>query len=103
MHHLLAGFKSIVTDRTCTGIESCRKNCGGAGYSSFSGLPTILGAISPFPTFEGDNTVMLLQSSNFLSKIVNKVISKGKTLPAPFNHDNNHNNNNNGNNNTSNN
>ena len=60
MHHLLSGYKSLFSERTLDSIELCRKNCGGAGYSANSGLPNLYSNYSPVPTYEGDNTVMLL-------------------------------------------
>jgi hypothetical protein len=39
--------------------------------------------MSPVPTYEGDNTVMLLQSAGFVFKLVQKA-QKGKSLPYPF-------------------
>jgi acyl-CoA oxidase len=60
MHHLLSGYKSLFSERTLDSIEICRKNCGGAGYSALSGLPNLVKNYSPVPTYEGDNTVMLL-------------------------------------------
>jgi len=59
MHHILAGFKSVFTDETVKIIESARMACGGAGFASFSGFTDQFQNISPIPTYEGDNTVML--------------------------------------------
>lgn len=39
--------------------------------------------VSPIPTYEGDNTVMLGQASRFLVKLIN-LGRKGKQLPFPF-------------------
>lgn len=83
MHHLLSGYKSLFSERILESIEICRKSCGGAGYSAWSGLPRLYFDFSPVPTYEGDNTVMLLQSANFLKKLVSRV-AKGVTLPEPF-------------------
>ena len=59
-HHLLAGFKSYYSEQLIVGVESCRRSAGGAGFGSFSGFTEISNASSPVPTYEGDNTVMLL-------------------------------------------
>lgn len=66
-----------------TTIDIARRSCGGAGYQSNSGFTEIFSAGSPVPTYEGDNTVMLLQSSRFVFKLV-KQAQKGKALPFPF-------------------
>lgn len=43
------------------GIEECRKLCGGHGYLCSSGLPELFAVYVPACTYEGDNTVLLLQ------------------------------------------
>jgi hypothetical protein len=43
------------------GIEQCRKLCGGHGYLCASGLPELYAAYVPACTYEGDNTILLLQ------------------------------------------
>lgn len=50
--------------------------CGGAGFSMHSGLPLLYLDYSPNTTFEGDNTVMMLQAARFLMKNM-KNLSKG--------------------------
>jgi len=40
--------------------DTARRACGGAGYQSGSGFSEIFSQGSPIPTYEGDNTVMLL-------------------------------------------
>jgi acyl-CoA oxidase len=39
MHHFTSGLKSIYSQMAYDGIELVRVNCGGAGYSVWSGLP----------------------------------------------------------------
>jgi hypothetical protein len=41
-HHLLAGFKAIVSDEQYLGLDKCRRACGGAGYASMSGFTEIM-------------------------------------------------------------
>ena len=43
-------------------MESCRRACGGHGYSLLSGLPTIFSSYVQNVTWEGDNNVLLLQA-----------------------------------------
>lgn len=64
-------------------MEEARRTCGGAGYQSNSGFTSLFAGVSPIPTYEGDNTVMLGQASRFLIKMIT-VASKGKKLPFPF-------------------
>lgn len=58
MHHLSSGFKSFYSQITHEGLDSLRQACGGAGFSSWSGLPLLVGDYSPATTYEGDNSVM---------------------------------------------
>jgi acyl-CoA oxidase len=39
MHHFTSGLKSIYSQMAYEGIDLVRVNCGGAGYSVWSGLP----------------------------------------------------------------
>lgn len=58
MHHLTSGMKSVNTQMTVDGLMDIRQALGGAGYSSWSAIPTYFDDFSPLVTFEGDNTVM---------------------------------------------
>lgn len=51
------GFHFLLQDA----IEECRKLCGGHGYLCSSGLPELFAVYVPACTYEGDNTVLLLQ------------------------------------------
>ena len=83
MHHLLSGFKSLITDETMKNIDQARRACGGAGFSANSGFADTYYDTSPMPTYEGDNVVMMGQASRLLMKFVKKVES-GKKVPFPF-------------------
>jgi hypothetical protein len=39
LHHFTSGLKSLYSTMAYNGIEEIRTNCGGAGYSVWSGLP----------------------------------------------------------------
>ena len=67
-HHLSAGYKACYTKITYEGIDLLRQSCGGAGFSAWSGLPTIQTDYAPNTTFEGDNTVLLQQCAKFIIK-----------------------------------
>lgn len=70
IHHLLSGFKATFSEEYVNAGETARKSCGGAGYASNSGFSQLFHNSSPIVTYEGDNTVMLLQASKFLMKLV---------------------------------
>ncbi|KAK1163669.1 peroxisomal acyl-coenzyme A oxidase 1 isoform X1 [Acipenser oxyrinchus oxyrinchus] len=68
LHALSAGLKAFTTWITTAGIEMCRMACGGHGYSRCSGLPDIYVTFTPTCTYEGENTVMMLQTARYLVK-----------------------------------
>ncbi|KAL0324501.1 UNVERIFIED_CONTAM: Peroxisomal acyl-coenzyme A oxidase 1 [Sesamum calycinum] len=72
-HACTAGLKSLTTSATADGIEECRKLCGGHGYLCSSGLPELFAVYVPACTYEGDNTVLLLQVARFLMKTVSQL------------------------------
>jgi acyl-CoA oxidase len=78
VHASTSGLKSICTSITADGIEECRKLCGGHGYHCNSGLPELYAVYVPACTYEGDNTVLLLQVAKFLVKTLSEL---GKRKP----------------------
>lgn len=73
MHHILSGFKPLFTNQGMLDVEEARRMCGGAGYQSNSGFTRLFSGISPMPTYEGENTVMIGQASRYLMKLINLV------------------------------
>jgi len=41
-HHMSSGFKALVTQKACDGLDVLRQACGGAGFSAWSGLPSLI-------------------------------------------------------------
>ncbi|XP_045075815.1 peroxisomal acyl-coenzyme A oxidase 1-like [Coregonus clupeaformis] len=68
LHALSAGLKAFTTWTASAGIEVCRMACGGHGYSRCSALPDIYVNFVATCTYEGENTVMMLQTARFLIK-----------------------------------
>uniref|UniRef100_A0A8C0LXY6 Acyl-coenzyme A oxidase n=1 Tax=Canis lupus familiaris TaxID=9615 RepID=A0A8C0LXY6_CANLF len=66
LHALTAGLKAFTSWTTNAAIEACRMACGGHGYSHCSGLPNIYVTFTPTCTFEGENTVMMLQTARLV-------------------------------------
>jgi acyl-CoA oxidase len=58
MHHLSAGLKCVQTQDMVDSIILVRQALGGAGYSAWSRIPSLLDDYSPTVTFEGDNTML---------------------------------------------
>jgi len=64
-------------------VEEARRTCGGAGYQSNAGFTSLFSAVSPIPTYEGENNVMMGQASRYLIKQFKKV-SEGKKSELPL-------------------
>ncbi|EGR29306.1 hypothetical protein IMG5_158840 [Ichthyophthirius multifiliis] len=69
LHALLSGHKAVSTQTTLFGMEKIRQSCGGHGFSTYSGMVERLKVYYPYSTFEGENTIMLLQTARFLIKV----------------------------------
>ncbi|XP_033726863.1 peroxisomal acyl-coenzyme A oxidase 1-like [Pecten maximus] len=80
LHALSAGLKAFSSWGCSAGVEVCRMSCGGHGYSLASGLPKIYTNIVPACTYEGENSVMMLQTARYLFKCALRV-QKGEKLP----------------------
>lgn len=65
LHALTAGLKAFTSWTANAGIEECRMACGGHGYSRCSGIPDIYVTFTPSCTYEGENTVMMLQTARY--------------------------------------
>ncbi|XP_062978164.1 peroxisomal acyl-coenzyme A oxidase 2 isoform X2 [Elgaria multicarinata webbii] len=81
LHALASGIKVIVTDYCSAGVEVCRRACGGHGYSLLSGLPSLYTRLVASCTYEGENTVLLLQTARFLIKCYG-VAHSGHPVPS---------------------
>eukprot|EP00039_Didymoeca_costata_P016857 m.307463 g.307463 ORF g.307463 m.307463 type:complete len:759 (-) comp16462_c1_seq3:1104-3380(-) len=66
LHATCAGLKSFATWATYYGIDTCRQAMGGHGYSGYSGLSRMFADFAVQCTWEGDNTVMALQTARYL-------------------------------------
>lgn len=73
IHGTMSGFKAFCTWDVQEGIDVCRQSCGGNGYSKYTGLAELLADFSVMVTFEGDNTVMALQTAHYLLRSVEKL------------------------------
>ncbi|XP_059196333.1 peroxisomal acyl-coenzyme A oxidase 1 isoform X3 [Centropristis striata] len=73
LHALSAGLKAFTTWAATSGIEVCRMSCGGHGYSCSSAFPDIYVNFTPTCTYEGENTVMMLQTARYLVKSYRQV------------------------------
>ncbi|PAA84744.1 hypothetical protein BOX15_Mlig009939g1 [Macrostomum lignano] len=81
-HALSAGLKAVGSNRGAACVEECRRCCGGFGFSEASGLPKIYNDINPACTYEGENTVMLLQTGRHLLKCVERARRGEQLAPS---------------------
>ncbi|KAJ9577675.1 hypothetical protein L9F63_005755, partial [Diploptera punctata] len=68
LHALSCCLKAVCTADAAHGVEILRLACGGHGYMTSSSLPSIYGLVTAASTYEGENTVMLLQTARYLVK-----------------------------------
>lgn len=85
MHALACCLKAVATSDASLGIEELRLACGGHGFSDSSNLPSTYGLVTAMCTYEGENTVMLLQTARYLVKSWRQAV-KGETLPPTINY-----------------
>uniref|UniRef100_A0A8B9Q9M3 Acyl-coenzyme A oxidase n=1 Tax=Apteryx owenii TaxID=8824 RepID=A0A8B9Q9M3_APTOW len=63
LHAFSSGFKAMVTQYCTSGVEICLRACGGHGYSLLSGLPSLYTRVLASCIYEGENTVLFLQTA----------------------------------------
>lgn len=80
MHALACCLKAVASADASAAVEQLRLSCGGHGYMDASNLPTTYGLVTAVCTYEGENTVLLLQTARYLVKAWKQAIS-GDTLP----------------------
>ncbi|XP_037941254.1 probable peroxisomal acyl-coenzyme A oxidase 1 [Teleopsis dalmanni] len=82
MHALSCCLKAICSADAASGVELCRLACGGHGYMDCSNFPTIYGMATAVCTYEGENTVMLLQTARYLVKVYAQALNGEKLVPT---------------------
>lgn len=79
MHSASSGLKSLSTDMTTNGIETCRRAMGGHGYGGGSGLVGLQSDYMAKPILEGDNWMITQQTASYLiKKMTTAVQTQGK-------------------------
>lgn len=81
LHALSCCLKAVASSDAATGVEQVRLACGGHGYMDASNLPATYGLVTAVCTYEGENTVLLLQTARYLVKAWKLAVS-GQTLPV---------------------
>ncbi|PZC74072.1 hypothetical protein B5X24_HaOG208389 [Helicoverpa armigera] len=68
LHAIACCLKAVTSWDTSAMTERCRTSCGGHGYMLSSNLPQIYGLVTAAVTYEGENTVLMLQTARSLVK-----------------------------------
>lgn len=66
MHALVSCAKPLLTWSAREATQECRDACGGHGFLKAARLGDIRSTIDPMVTYEGDNNVLVQQTSNWL-------------------------------------
>merc|ERR1719394_859791 len=77
LHATLSGLKVWSTLWAHTGIEDCRKACGGQGYLRSSGICDITNMFAEPATVEGEQVILSLQVARFLIKAADDMDAGG--------------------------
>ncbi|XP_037038334.1 probable peroxisomal acyl-coenzyme A oxidase 1 [Bradysia coprophila] len=80
LHALSCCLKAVSSTEAVHAVEVCRLACGGHGFLTSAGFHDIYTNCTAAQTYEGENTVMLLQTARYLIKAWSQALS-GKTLP----------------------
>jgi len=81
LHAISSGLKAFTSWDANFAMEKLRHACGGHGYSCASGFPSLYVTNTPSVTYEGENTVLMLQVARYLVKCVRQA-RKGEKLPG---------------------
>ncbi|KAJ2765281.1 fatty-acyl coenzyme A oxidase, partial [Coemansia nantahalensis] len=65
-HATSAGLKAFCTWMCLNIIDQCRQSLGGHGYSAYTGLAQAYADFTVHCTWEGDNTILMLQCGRYL-------------------------------------
>ncbi|XP_073819825.1 acyl-coenzyme A oxidase 1 [Musca autumnalis] len=68
LHALSCCLKAVCSDEAAKGVEILRKACGGHGFMASANFGNLYAAATAACTYEGENTVLLLQTARFLVK-----------------------------------
>lgn len=98
LHATSSGLKALCTDYGSAAIEICRRACGGHGYLMISGIHRLYATTVAACTYEGENTVLYLQTARYLLKVLKGqqpvpkksvfgyLLEGNKSIPNSFNY-----------------
>lgn len=84
LHGVSSAMKAKTSWFAAECIEECRQAMGGHGYSSYSKIGTLYNDNDINLTWEGDNHVLIQQTSKYVLEQAQKAIQKGQTSKDPL-------------------
>lgn len=82
LHSLSCCLKVVSTNEVAQSVQTCRLACGGHGFLNSSGFNDIYGNVVAAQHYEGENTVLLLQTARYLIKSWSQVLQGQKLMPS---------------------
>ncbi|XP_069704994.1 peroxisomal acyl-coenzyme A oxidase 3 isoform X2 [Periplaneta americana] len=83
IHAMVSSTKPLVTWTCRDTIQECREACGGHGFLKASGLGDLRNNFDASVTYEGDNNVLVQQTSNWLLRQWARVLD-GSEVASPY-------------------
>ncbi|XP_043273425.1 peroxisomal acyl-coenzyme A oxidase 3-like [Venturia canescens] len=83
IHSIVSAIKPLMTWTVKDAIQECREACGGHGYHKAANLGDLGVNHEPTVTYEGDNNVLVQQTSNWLLRQWNEV-QTNSTIGSPL-------------------
>ena len=80
LHSIVSLYKSYFSFMTVDSVEECRRACGGHGFLMTSGLPSIYQDFLPSITYDGDNSILILQSARYYISVLKKAKEPHESL-----------------------
>lgn len=82
LHAISCCLKAVCTNEVTQSVEICRLACGGHGFLMSSGFSDIYKFVTAAQTYEGENTVLLLQTARFLIKSWRQALTGKQLTPS---------------------